>query len=106
MKMTGHGRENLTGKVNTELTDEINYYYSQALNHAALKNLNQGHQFEDKEQGLRMEWLNTKVGYTNYGADAKVTARPPPRALSQPSTSQCLVLRRGAPRWSHTDCER
>ena len=74
MKMTGLGRENLTGKVNTEQTDEINFYFSQALNHAAMNNLNYGHKFEDREQGLRMEWLNTDVGYTNYGTDAKVVS--------------------------------
>lgn len=74
MKMTGMGRGNLTGKVNNELTDEINYYFSQALKHAALDNLRFGHKFANKEFGLRMEWLNTAVGYTNYGDDAKVVS--------------------------------
>jgi len=39
-----------------------------------MKNLQHGHKFADKEQGLRMEWLNADVGYTNYGSDAKVVS--------------------------------
>ena len=33
-----------------------------------------GHRFADREQGIRMEWLNAEVGYTNYGKDAKVVS--------------------------------
>ena len=74
MKMTGFGRENLTGKINNEQTDEINYHFSQALKRAAMDNLEAGHRFTDAGQGLRMEWLNTNIGYTNYGSDAKVVS--------------------------------
>lgn len=39
-----------------------------------MDNLKDGHKFASKEQGLAMEWLNTYVGYTNYGDDAKVVS--------------------------------
>ena len=74
MKMTGLGTENLYGKVNTPQTDQINFNFSKALKNAALKNLEQGHRFKDKNFGLSMEWLNTDVGYTNFGENAKIVS--------------------------------
>lgn len=67
------GREGQTvggiaGKVNNELTDEVNFYFSEHVRRQAVKNLDT-HKFDDPDFGMRMEWLNSGTGYTRSGTN-------------------------------------
>ena len=59
----GGDNKALEGKVNNEVTDAINYYFSHLLTREASKNLNTNY-FEDKEQGKRMTFKNAPLGFT------------------------------------------
>jgi len=56
----------LSGKQNTETTDQINYYFSEHLRRQGLKNL-ATHRFKDPEFGVRMEFMNSSIGFTKFG---------------------------------------
>lgn len=53
----------LVGKVNNEVTDALNFYFSYFLHKEASKNLDT-HKFSDVEFGKRMEFKNLALGYT------------------------------------------
>ena len=55
----------IRGKVNDEVTDEINFRFSELFFQQASKNL-ETHRFKDPDFGAKMEVLNTYVGYTFY----------------------------------------
>jgi len=57
----------LLGKVNDEVTDAINFYFSEHVRIQAAKTMDT-HKFADPEFGERMEWLNTNMGFTRAGA--------------------------------------
>ena len=57
------------GKRNDEVTDKINYYFSEHIRQQGLKTMDT-HKFADPEFGFRMEFLNTFTGYTAAGTGA------------------------------------
>lgn len=61
----------IKGKVNTEVTEAINYYFSKHLHDQGLKTL-ETHKFADAEFGKRMEWLNSNMGFTKGGLTSLV----------------------------------
>lgn len=63
---TGVVDSSIAGKVNNMKTDAINFYFSKHLNERASKTL-ATHKFDDPSFGLRMSWLNTNTGFTNWG---------------------------------------
>ena len=56
----------LQGKVNTSVTDEINYLFSKHIRDQGMKSL-PTHKFADPDFGKRMEWLNANIGFTKGG---------------------------------------
>ena len=58
----------VAGKVNNEVTDEVNFYFSEHVRQQAVKTLDT-HKFADPEFGMRMEWLNSSTGYTKAGSN-------------------------------------
>ena len=71
-KVVGSGRFWVDGKVNTPLTDYINFVFSEYINKQASKNLDT-HKFQDKKFGLRMEYLNSEIGYTGRLNNSLIT---------------------------------
>ncbi len=68
MRAWGNTDRALNGKVNNEVTDAINYYFSNFLHQEAKKSL-ETHRFEDAEFGKRMEFKNCAMGFTRmYGS--------------------------------------
>ena len=63
IRVFGEEKKALEGKVNTHVTDNINFYFSQYLHNQALQNLST-HKFEDSEYGKRLLFLNAPVGMT------------------------------------------
>ena len=59
------------GKVNTEVTDAINYYFSKHVHDQGLMTLDT-HKFADPAFGKRMEWLNAEQGFTKGGLTSMV----------------------------------
>lgn len=59
----------IAGKVNNEVTDEVNFYFSEHVRQQAVKTLDT-HRFEDPEFGMRMEWLNSYTGLTRAGTNS------------------------------------
>ena len=57
----------LAGKVNDEVTDAINFYFSEHVRRQAAKTMDT-HKFADPEFGERMEWLNANMGFTGANA--------------------------------------
>ena len=53
----------LTGRVKTDTTDAISFYFSHWLHEAAEKNVDT-HFFKDVDFGLRMSFKNAPVGFT------------------------------------------
>lgn len=63
----------LNGKVNNEVTDAINFYFSNLLHQEAKRNLDT-HKFEDPDFGRRMEFKNCPMGFTTmYGKSVVLT---------------------------------
>lgn len=62
----------LRGKVNTDTTDKLNFYFSDYLRRQAAKSL-RSHKFEDPEFGKRMLFLNTPVGLTKMYSSLVLT---------------------------------
>ena len=58
----------IAGKVNNEVTDQVNFYFSEHVRRQAAKTLDT-HKFADPEFGMRMEWLNSYTGLTRAGSD-------------------------------------
>ena len=56
----------IAGKVNNELTDEVNFYFSEHMRRQAAKTMDT-HKFEDPEFGMRMEFMNSYTGHTRAG---------------------------------------
>ena len=71
--IVGELDSSLFGKVNNETTDRINYYYSEYIRRLATKTLNT-HKFEDAEFGMRMEWLNSNMGFTTAGKTSNLVS--------------------------------
>lgn len=63
----------LKGKVNNEVTDAINFYFSEHVRHQAAKTMDT-HKFADPSFGERMEWLNSDIGFTKGGKDSLLVA--------------------------------
>ena len=59
----------IRGKVNNEVTDAINFYFSEHVRRSALKTMD-SHWFEKPDFGYRMEWLNTSIGLTRGGQNS------------------------------------
>ena len=70
---TGEPDGSIIGKVNNEVTDEINYLFSEHVRKQAEKTLDT-HKFEDPEFGKRMEWLNSEIGFTRGGPESYLVA--------------------------------
>jgi hypothetical protein len=68
----GKDSKALDGKVNTPMTDEINFYFSSYLNNLAKQNLNT-HHFKDVEFGKRMTFKNAYVGLTHMYSSLVLT---------------------------------
>ena len=74
--VVGLGGTLLEGKVNNEVTDEINFRFSEFIHGQASLNLD-SHSFADPGFGYRMEVLNSYAGFTfspdnyllSYGLD-------------------------------------
>ena len=71
--IVGVADNSVIGKVNDEYTDAINYYFSSYLNSIASKTL-KTHKFEDADFGIRMEWLNTNIGFTHGGSSSNLVS--------------------------------
>lgn len=63
---TGKPDDAIHGKVNDEVTDAINFYFSQHVRTQGEKTL-ESHRFKDIAFGKRMEWLNSNFGLTVSG---------------------------------------
>jgi hypothetical protein len=63
MRVFSPNKAALTGKVNSPVTDAINFYFSNLMMREASKNL-ETHSFVNREFGKRMSWLNAPVGFT------------------------------------------
>lgn len=59
----GGDNKALEGKVNNEVTDAINFYFSNLLMTEAAKNIDTNF-FSDKAQGKRMTFKNAPLGFT------------------------------------------
>jgi len=72
MRVFGTDKTALEGKVNTETTDAINFYFSSFLNKQAKQNLDT-HFFIDPNFGKRMEFKNVPVGFTHIYSSVALT---------------------------------
>ena len=63
----------IAGKVNNELTDQVNFYFSEHVRQQAVKTLDT-HKFDDPEFGMRMEWLNSNLGFTLGGETSNLVS--------------------------------
>ncbi len=63
----------INGKINNKVTDAINFYFSEHIRRKASKTLN-SHKFQDPDFGMRMEWLNTQIGFTRGGATSNLVS--------------------------------
>ena len=61
----------IKGKINTDTTDQINFFFSEHLRRQGSKTLDT-HRFSDREFGFRMEWLNSSIGFTHFGQDSSI----------------------------------
>ena len=71
--IVGIADSSVEGKVNDETTDLINYYFSDFIKRQASKTLDT-HKFEDPAIGLRMEWMNTNMGFTHGGETSNLVS--------------------------------
>ena len=71
--IVGTADGSLKGKVNNEVSDAINFYFSEHVRRQAAKNMDT-HKFANAEFGERMEWLNSNIGFTRGGTDSFLVA--------------------------------
>ena len=71
--IVGTPDSSVIGKVNNETTDAINFFFSEHIRRQAVKTLDT-HKFEDPEFGMRMEWLNTNLGFTLGGETSNLVS--------------------------------
>ena len=72
-RIVGAPDSSVRGKVNNDQTDAINFYFSRYVRREAEKTL-ETHRFEDPYFGMRMEWLNSKIGYTLGGETSNLVS--------------------------------
>lgn len=61
----------INGKVNDEVTDALNFYFSHFLHEEAKLSLTT-HKFKDPEFGKRMEFKNAPMGFTSIYKGSKL----------------------------------
>ena len=71
--IVGEIDSSMRGKVNNEATDAINFYFSEHLRRQAEKNMDT-HAFADPAFGMRMEWLNSNIGFTHGGETSNLVS--------------------------------
>ena len=72
IRVFGTDKKALLGKVNNEVTDAINFYFSSYLNQQAKKNMGT-HKFADVEFGKRMSFKNAPMGFTKMYSSLVLT---------------------------------
>lgn len=72
IRVLGGTDEALHGKVNTSVTDEINYHFSYYLHNLAQRNLDT-HKFSDVEDGCSRTFRFQPVGLTNMYSSLVLT---------------------------------